>query len=318
MFPLETQAPIVQLLPMRIQMGDARPLHLDTLGMRRGTGIELVPSLLPRLMVPFNSGERLGRGCLDALRLDELRFAGGERFVQGIDLGTIVLHVRPLLVPGLFHRLQVLLLLGTHLPGVLDRLLDPRDLRAQAVIISLNPVETVVGLDMGVALPLDVGLDCPQRRDLCLEFILTCRHLALAGTGLLVERAPAQREQFRAAAAFLLLDLFVPLGGPRLALQRLQALLEFDDQVVDATDVLLGVANAIFGFAATFLIFGNASGLFQEDPQLLGLRLDQARDRALFDDRVAARSESGPEKDVGDVATATARAIEEIDGLSVA
>jgi hypothetical protein len=44
--------------------------------------------------------------------------------------------------------------------------------------------------------------------------------------------------------------------------------------------------------------------LLQVDAQLLRASLDQARDHALFDDRVAAWPQAGAEEDVGDVALA--------------
>ena len=50
------------------------------------------------------------------------------------------------------------------------------------------------------------------------------------------------------------------------------------------------------GFAAALLVLGDARGLLEEHAQLLGLRLDDARDHALLDDRVAARAEAGAEE----------------------
>ena len=57
---------------------------------------------------------------------------------------------------------------------------------------------------------------------------------------------------------------------------------------------------------------GDAGGFLDEQPQLVGLGLDQLGDHALLDDRVAARAETGPQEDVGDIPAAAFGAVEVI------
>jgi hypothetical protein len=79
---------------------------------------------------------------------------------------------------------------------------------------------------------------------------------------------------------------------------------DFLAHVVEAVEVLAGVADAGFGFLAALLVLGDAGGLFQVDAQVLGLGLDDLRDHALLDDRVAARAQARAEEQIGDVAAA--------------
>src|SRR5205823_8562770 len=54
------------------------------------------------------------------------------------------------------------------------------------------------------------------------------------------------------------------------------------------------------------------------DSQLFGLRLDDARDHALLDDRVRPRTESGAEENIVDVAAADRNIVDVIAGIAVA
>ena len=83
-----------------------------------------------------------------------------------------------------------------------------------------------------------------------------------------------------------------------LAAELLELRLELAPDVVDAREVLARVGEAVLGLAPPLLVLGDARRLLEEDAQLLGLRLDHARDHALLDDRVGARAEAGAEEDV--------------------
>ena len=78
------------------------------------------------------------------------------------------------------------------------------------------------------------------------------------------------------------------------------------------------MTHAVFGLAAPFLVLGDARGLFEKHPQLVGLGLDQPGDGALLDNGVTPRPQAGTEKDVGDVLAPAARTVEDIDRLPVA
>src|SRR5690606_18590931 len=110
----------------------------------------------------------------------------------------------------------------------------------------------------------------------------------------------------------------VLLRGAGLALEVLELLVHFLAQVVEAIQVLAGVADAGLGLLAALLVLGDAGGLLQVDAQVLGPGLDDLADHALLDDRVAARAQAGAEEEIGDVATAAAGAVEVVVALAVA
>jgi hypothetical protein len=89
-------------------------------------------------------------------------------------------------------------------------------------------------------------------------------------------------------------------------------------QVVETLEVLPRMANAGLRLAPALLVPGNAGGLFEEHPQLLGPRLDEAGDHALLDDRVATGSEPGAQEQPGDVLAPAARAVEEVGRGAIA
>jgi hypothetical protein len=100
----------------------------------------------------------------------------------------------------------------------------------------------------------------------------------------------------------LVVQRAVLLGHLGLRLQLLEVRVEFAQDVVDARQVLARVLQPIFGLAAALLVLGDAGSFLEEQPQLLGLALDDAADRALADDRVGARPEAGAEENVLHVA----------------
>src|SRR5690606_6043532 len=68
----------------------------------------------------------------------------------------------------------------------------------------------------------------------------------------------------------------------------------------------------VLRLAPPLLVFGDARRLFEEDAHLFRLRLDQARDHPLLDDRVAPRPEARAEEHTRDVLAPAARAVQEI------
>ena len=64
------------------------------------------------------------------------------------------------------------------------------------------------------------------------------------------------------------------------------------------------MADAVLRLAAALLVPGDAGGLLEEGAQVVGPRLDDARDHALLDDRVAARAQAGAEEQLRDVLAA--------------
>ena len=101
--------------------------------------------------------------------------------------------------------------------------------------------------------------------------------------------------------------------GLRFELFHLAA--EFEADVLDARQVLARVLEAVLGFLAPFLVLGDAGRLFEEDAQVVGLGLDDARDHALADDGVGARPEAGAEEEVDDVLAADVQVVDVVVGL---
>ncbi len=70
------------------------------------------------------------------------------------------------------------------------------------------------------------------------------------------------------------------------------------------------MADAGLGLPAAFLILGDARRFFEEDPQFLGLGLDEPRDHALLDDGVAARPQAGTQENIGNIPAPAAGAVQ--------
>ena len=113
-------------------------------------------------------------------------------------------------------------------------------------------------------------------------------------------------------------ELVVLPGDLRLFLEFRELVAELLPDVVDAREVLPCVSDPAFGFAAALLVFGNARGLFEKDPQFLGLGVDDARNHPLLDDRVRARAEAGAEEEIVDIAAANGNVIDVVRGIAVA
>ena len=87
-----------------------------------------------------------------------------------------------------------------------------------------------------------------------------------------------------------------------LAFEFLQIGIQFTQYVFYAGQVFTGVAQAIFGFAAAFLVFGYTGCLLQKQAQFFRLGFDNAADGALADDGVGTRAQTGTQKNVLHVA----------------
>ena len=91
---------------------------------------------------------------------------------------------------------------------------------------------------------------------------------------------------------------------------------QFFAQVGQPFQVFLGPANPVFRLPAPLLVLGDAGGFFNVDPKFLGLCLNQPGDHALLDDGVAARPQTGAEKQIGDVTAAALGTVQEIFRLA--
>ncbi len=168
--------------------------------------------------------------------------------------------------------------------------------------MALRLMHAVAGGIMRLAHMLQLGLDMAQLGGLLFQIGLGFFNLAeiffLLGLGFVLAQQPQQFLLFFLVA----LQLMEFLGDRRLRLQFRQIRVKFAQDIFNPHQVFARVVQAILGFAAAFLVLGNAGGLFQENPQFFGTRLDDARNHALADDRVSARTKAGAHENILDVA----------------
>src|SRR5690606_19246501 len=165
---------------------------------------------------------------------------------------------------------------------------------------------------------LDLTLGLALFGDQLLQAGFLLRQLLALGLQFLVEGAVFQRLPLGVLDPALGLDGLVLLGLAGLALEVFELLADLLAQVVEAVEVLAGVADAGLGLLAALLVLGDAGGLFEIHAQVLGPGLDDLADHALLDDRVAARPQAGAEEQVGDVAPAALAAVEVVLAGAVA
>ncbi len=119
-------------------------------------------------------------------------------------------------------------------------------------------------------------------------------------------------------APFLLLQLPEAARDGGLALQVADLLVHLLAEVVEALEVLACVRDPALGLPPALLVPGDPGSLLDEGAHVVGLGLDQARDHALLDDRVAAGAESGAEEQLCDVLAPAAGAVDEVGRRPVA
>ena len=157
---------------------------------------------------------------------------------------------------------------------------------------------------------LDAGFDFAQLRGL--RFDPVHGFVDLAGEALAV--LPRVVALFQPQQGLLprhpLVQVAILLRHRRLRLQVPDLAFQLVADVVDAGDVLARIFQAVFGFLAAFLVLGDAGGLFEVKAQFFGLGLDDARDHALADDGVGARTQSGAEEEVDHVAPAHVQVVD--------
>ncbi len=192
------------------------------------------------------------------------------------------------------------------------------DLGIGLVQRALGGMDGVAGGVVGLAPGLQRGLARPQAGNGGFQFVLGLRHL-LGFLGALFTRPGFLQEPQRMLLLFAVrLEFAVARGHFGLCFQFFELAVELAQDVFDAGQVLARVGQAVFGFAAPFLVAGHAGRLFQEHPQLFRARLDQAVDHALADDGVAAGAQAGAQEDVVNVAAADLLVIDEIAAGAVA
>src|SRR5690606_35494999 len=173
-------------------------------------------------------------------------------------LELVVRDVRANFLELRLGRLEILALPLHQLSPVLDRLLEPRDLRADAIVVSLHGVHRFAPLGDFSTQALRQLVHLALRGERSLEGLpLLVQELILNGE-LGLQRLHSKGEQLRRDAALLRLELLVPLGGIRLSLQVVELLLDLVSQIGEALEVLPRMTNAVLGLAAPLLVLRDA------------------------------------------------------------
>ncbi len=314
----EARLALAQLFDMAFQLAHAGGLDLAHPGRFGRRCAEGFPFVLPVLHGALGLGAALRGGVARAGQLFQLRRQLLEPALQFFHARHIRLQMLAGLAPGAVDLFLLALLVFARLARVLDGLLEARNLGADGIELGLHRVELVHRLGLLGADFFDLGFDAALLRQHGVQRRLLLRQQHVLALHAPVEFLPAQHQQLRARQALFLFQFLVARRGARLPVQLGELRVEFLADVVHARQVLARVLDAALGLATAFLVFGNARGLFQETAQVFRLGLDDARDHALLDDRVGARSQAGAEEDVGDVLAPALGLVEEVVGLPVA
>ena len=138
--------------------------------------------------------------------------------------------------------------------------------------------------------------------------------LVTLGVGL----APSQQPQHLLLLVVRRLHVAIPRRNFGLLLEPLDLAIEFTQDVFDPRQVVARIAKPVLRLAPALLVLRDASRLLEEDPQLLGPCLDDARDHALADDGVGPRAEAGAEEHVVNVAPAHVLVVDVVARRAVA
>ena len=195
---------------------------------------------------------------------------------------------------------------------------QPRDFRVGVEQSALGGMHAITRGEVRLARFLEPGLGFAQRRVLGFEVDHRAFDLARQAFAFGLRVVPAQEpEQLLLARQFIVVFSILP-SNRRLPFEALHLRSEFGANVLDARQVVARIGNPVLGFLAALLVFGNAGCFLEEDAQLVGLGLDDARDRPLPDDRVGAWSEPRAEKQVSDVLAANMQVVDVVLGLAAA
>ena len=223
------------------------------------------------------------------------------------------------------RRLQALLLV-THRFGQLvaaapdrtDGLLDARDLRPRIEHLAIAAVVGIRRLGVRGPPPLELRLDPALLGKRGVQPRLLVRNLPCVAVRFRVQRPPLERKMLRLELDAPGLERTILLGERGLTLEVSQPARELVTQVVQAIEVVDRVAHPVFRLATAFLVLRDSGRLFEKITKVFRFRLDDSRDHALLDDRVAAWADPGSVKHVHDVAAPAPRAVQPVRRLSIA
>ena len=94
--------------------------------------------------------------------------------------------------------------------------------------------------------------------------------------------------------------------------------MQFGEQIGHAAEIVARVRQALFGLTTPFAVARDTSRFLQKATQILGARLQDARDHALTNNGVRAGAQPRSHKQVVHIATANALMIDLINALTIA
>src|SRR5438874_163438 len=300
-------------LPLLIfQLLDARPLHLRCLIRLAHRPDVRLPALLPvlqRLLARLEGRARALLGVLGGLeRGREVRDLRAQR----LELALIALEVRAQITERGTGLGEIGALALAQFAGVLDRLLEARDLGADLVVAALHRRQPLAVYGVRRALLLDRAFRGALLGECALHGELALAHRRIVYLRAAVQIAQAQRQQLRGQTPLLLLQRLVTPRARRLALQVANLLFHLIAHVLQPLEILAGLGDARLGLLAPFLVARDTGRLLDEGAHVLAPGVDDARDHALLDDGVAARAKPRAEEQVGDVLAPATHAIDEV------
>ncbi len=312
----------VRMLPeatqLVLELLHARALDLGGLVRAAERTIEFLPALLPRMQRLLGLFQGRRTALLLAAERCGLRLELRDLTAQPLLLLFVARDLRADLAQhaGGLRELHPPPL--TQLARVLQRLLRARDLRAERVAAPLHLAQAVGLRDLVFALLVERRLGGPLLGELLLQHQVAIAHGTVVDGRAAVDLAQAQGEQLGGQPALVILHFLVAPRCGRLALQVADLLLDLVAQVLQALEVLARLGDPALGLAAALLVARYARGLLDERAHLFRTRLDDARDHALLDDRVAARAQSRAEEQLRDVLAAAAGTVDEVHRGAVA
>ncbi|EXI64562.1 MAG: hypothetical protein AW08_03646 [Candidatus Accumulibacter adjunctus] len=285
-------------------------LHLRQ---RRALAVELVErSCLPALgqRQAFMARSEALPPLLDTFVGDDQKLLPAFAFAR--QLRRLSLPVRPVI--GELGETR--LVLAPRFTPVTDLGLQTRHLGVGGKQPGLRRMDAIAGAEVRLARLLEARLEFAQRAVLRLEIEHRPRHLARQPLTFELRLVAPQQPQQLLPARQLVVVLAILAGDTGLRFEPLHLVAQFDTDVLDARQVFARVGEPVLGLLAPFLVARDARRFFQEHPQLVGFRLDDARDRSLADDRVGARAEAGAEEQVGDVLAPHVQVVDVVLGLA--
>src|SRR6266581_1792804 len=253
----------------------------------------------------------LAPGLLQSVsRLLEARLPGQPRIAL-LDLA---------LSPGVALRAKLRKLCVETLPGIGHEAyfgFKAGDVGVDSVELPLRGAQCVSRSVMLRARALELELDFAQPRGLGFELGRAALDFARMPLRLRLRIVATQEPQQILLLCPVGRKLVVPSRDFGLLFQPLDLRLEFLADVAQAREVVAGVGEAMFGFAAPLLVLGHSRRFLQKYAQFLGFRFDDARDHPLLDDGVGTRAQARAEENVLHVASAYVGIIDEIGGFAV-